>query len=161
MLVMLAFSQVGYYFVMHQAQHERKEFVEELLHKTIADDELIIIDFTTNKEKVYWQEEGKEFFFEGDMYDLVKTKNENEKIFFYCINDKKEKELINNYNAETKNNSSKDKKAKNNFDTSSSPLFLLELCDLFLSKSDTTKYPLPISPILSGKADNALKPPQA
>lgn len=161
MLVMLAFSQIGYYFVMQQAQQEQKKYIKELLHKNVADELLTIIDFTTKKEKIYWEEEGKEFFYEGEMYDLVKTKNENEKTFFYCINDKKEKELINNYNAATKNNSSKDKKVKNNFDTSSSPLFLLELCNLSVSKLDATKYPLGISLILNLKADAALKPPQA
>ena len=161
MLVMLAFSQIGYYFIMHHEQQEQKEYIKELLQKNLADEVMTIIDFTANKEKIYWEEEGKEFFYEGEMYDLVKTKNENEKIFFYCINDTKEKELINNYNTVTKNNSSKDKKAKINFDTSSSPFFLLELCDLLKLKSESTKYPLNISSILTRKEDSAFKPPRS
>lgn len=62
MLIMLAFRQIGYYFLLNHALQERKEFIQELLHKTLPEDELTIIDFTVNKEKIYWEEEGKDFF---------------------------------------------------------------------------------------------------
>lgn len=161
MLVMLAFSQLGYYFVMHGAQLERKEFIKELLHKNISDDVLTIIDFTKNKQQIYWEEEGKEFFFEGGMYDLVKMKNVDGQITFYCINDQKEEELINNYNTITKNNSSKDKKAKNNIETALSPFLLIKPYSLWAVQSAPKKYQLSISSILTGNADSALKPPKA
>ena len=43
----------------------------------------------------------------------------------YCINDKKEKALIDKYNLITKHNSSQDKKGKNNIDNSIN-LFVIE-----------------------------------
>ena len=161
MMVMLVFSQIGYYFVMHMAQHERKEFIKELLHKNINDDILTVIDFTTNKQKIYWEEEGKEFFFNGDMYDLIKTKNVQGKIFFYCINDEKEKELINNYNTVTKNNSSTDKKTKNTFENSFSPYLLINFCIFFPLKSLNNKYFFTTINIETGNTRADLKPPQA
>lgn len=161
MLVMIAFSQIGYYFVIHYAQQERKEFIKELLYKNISDDVLTIIDFTKNKEKIYWEEEGKEFSFEGGMFDIVKIKNVYGHITFYCINDQKEEELINNYNTTIKNNSSKDKKTKNNIETAFSPFLLIKPYYLLAIKSPEKKYQLIISPILTENADSALKPPQA
>ena len=161
MLVMMAFSQIGYYFVIHYAQQKQKEFIKELLFKNISDDVLTIIDFTKNKEKIYWEEEGKEFSFEGGMFDIVKIKNVDGHITFYCINDQKEEELINNYNTTIKNNSSKDKKTKNNIETAFSPFLLIKPYCLLAIKSSAKKYQLIISPILTENADSALKPPQA
>ena len=157
----MAFSQIGYYVVMHQAQQERKEYIKELLLKNFADNGLTVIDYTTNNKKIFWEEEGKEFFFKGDMYDLVKTKTVNGRIYFYCINDEKEKELINNYNTVTKNNSGTDKKAKNTFENICSPYILMHLYILFSIKNSITKYPYTISNIETGNANAALKPPQA
>lgn len=113
---MLAYSQVGYYFVMRHFQNEQKEAVKEKIFRQIKDEELEII--SVNNQKIYWEEEGKEFFLNGKMYDVVKTKTVNGMVMLYCINDKKEKAYIDNYNSITKNNSSSDKKGKNFFDNS-------------------------------------------
>ena len=56
-----------------------------------------VISLSGNKE-IYWEEKGKEFMFKGEMYDVVKTKTVNGKVMLYCINDKKEKALVDNYN---------------------------------------------------------------
>ena len=161
MLIMMAFSQMGYYFLLNHAQQEQKEFIQELLHKTLPEDELTIIDFTGNKEKIYWEEEGKEFFFEGKMYDLVKMKNDNGQIIFYCINDKQEEELINNNSTIIKNNSFQNKKTKNNIETAFCPFLVTKPLDLSANKSPAKKFWLSISSILAQNADCALKPPQA
>jgi hypothetical protein len=52
------------------------------------------------------------------MYDVVKSKTVKGKVMLYCINDKKEKTLVDNYNIITKHNSSTDKKGKNIIDNS-------------------------------------------
>jgi hypothetical protein len=52
------------------------------------------------------------------MYDVVRRKVVKGKEILYCIADKKEKSLVDNYNAITKKNSSSDKKEKNSIDNS-------------------------------------------
>ncbi len=103
---------------MHHSRHLQKEAIKEKIFKQLKDDELQIISYTENKEHIYWEEDGKEFLFNGEMYDVVKTTIVDNKTILYCINDKKEKALVEKYNSITKQNSSSDKKGKNNIDNS-------------------------------------------
>ena len=116
-IAVLAYSQVGYYFVMRHHQHEQKEFIKEKILRELKDEELEIITLD-DPQKIYWEEDGKEFLLNGQMFDVVKARTVNGKQILYCINDKKEKALIDNYNLITKHNSSPDKKGKNSFDNS-------------------------------------------
>lgn len=116
-ITVLGYSQVGYYFVMRHFQDEQKEAIREKILAELKDEQLAVIS-VNNNQNIYWEEEGKEFLLNGEMYDVVKTKIVNGKAMLYCINDKKEKSLIDNYNLITKNNSSSDKKGKAAFDNS-------------------------------------------
>ena len=118
LIAVFAYGQVGYYIVMHHSQSVQKEVIKEKILSQLKEDELEIISVSDNHKQIYWEEEGKEFLFNGEMYDVVKRKIINGKVVLYCINDKKEKELVDNYNLITKHNSSSDKKGKNNIDNS-------------------------------------------
>lgn len=124
-ICVLAYSQVGYYFVIRHSQNLQKRSIKQKIKSQLTDKHLQIISLTDNKKEIYWEEEGKEFFFKGEMFDVVKTKILNGNILLYCINDKKEKELVNHYNTLTKENSSTDKKSKIKPDNSTN-LFLVE-----------------------------------
>jgi hypothetical protein len=41
-----------------------------------------------------WEKPGKEFWLNGNLYDIVKTEKHNEIIYYWCINDDQEKELF-------------------------------------------------------------------
>jgi hypothetical protein len=56
--------------------------------------EIIVAEETKN---IQWQDDGKEFSLNGEMFDVTKIKKENGKTVLYCINDKKEKELLQNF----------------------------------------------------------------
>ncbi|MDQ6758056.1 MAG: hypothetical protein M3004_14125 [Bacteroidota bacterium] len=83
-----------------------------VIQNQITFNELEKICYSDNQQKIYWEDEGKEFLFNRQMYDVVNTKVENGKTILYCVKDKKEKEIIDRYNLITKNNSSAGKKAK-------------------------------------------------
>lgn len=102
LIAVLAYSQIGYYFIMHYSQHVQKRVIQEEIYQQLKDEELEIISLTDNKQHINWEEEGKEFLLNGEMYDVVKTKTINGKLILYCINDKKEKSLIDKYNFVTK-----------------------------------------------------------
>ena len=47
-------------------------------------------------DKIVWEEENKEFSIEGALYDVARIKKIDGKTFLYCINDKKEEQLLDN-----------------------------------------------------------------
>jgi hypothetical protein len=49
------------------------------------------------KSDIIWTEENKEFIYHGEMFDVVKVKTDNNSKYYYCINDKKEKQLITDF----------------------------------------------------------------
>lgn len=102
---------------MRHFQSSQKDVIKEKILNQLKEEELQVISLTDNKE-IYWEEKGEEFLFRGEMYDVVKTKTVNGKVMLYCINDKKERGLVDNYNLVTKHNSSSDKKGKNTIDNS-------------------------------------------
>ena len=45
-------------------------------------------------DKILWQEDNKEFSIDGVLYDVARIKKSGGKTFLYCINDKQEKQLL-------------------------------------------------------------------
>lgn len=55
--------------------------------------------------KLYWENEN-EFRFKGEMYDVVEMKPQGNQVIIRCIPDKKETALLNEYQKNSKHNSS-------------------------------------------------------
>ena len=122
LLAVLVYSQVGYYFVLRYSQEKQKEAVKKEILGTLKLQDLEAVS-VNDHPAILWEEEGKEFLLNGEMYDVVKSSTVNGKQILYCINDKKEKTLIDRYNTITNNNSSADKKGKNNIGNASNLFF--------------------------------------
>jgi len=45
-------------------------------------------------DKIEWEEKNKEFSLNGILYDVARIEKKEGKTFLYCINDKKEKQLL-------------------------------------------------------------------
>jgi hypothetical protein len=71
-----------------------KEAAREQVVKQIPENLLNKICIQDNGDAIHWEEEGKEFSFNGEMYDVVKIKNEYGKTYAFCISDKKEDKVI-------------------------------------------------------------------
>lgn len=128
-ILLLAYSQYGYYIVLHHLQSAEKETIKQKIFAQVSEKELQVVSLTDNKHEIFWEEEGKEFLFRGDWYDVVKTKCIDGKIILYCINDKKEAQLVAKYNSITKHNTASDKNVKHSID----PILLFTYCDEHLS----------------------------
>ena len=116
LILLLAFTQLGYYFFMSGTQDNLKSEMRTRIYGQLNPSELEIITLTGNQENILWEENGNEFSFKGEMFDLVKKVNENGIELLYCINDVKEKQLVDRYNEITKHNSS-GKKEHSNIET--------------------------------------------
>jgi hypothetical protein len=90
-LLVIFINQLGYYFVHSLQQYEVRKEIKRAMLANIPESQLEIIAAQGEME---WEEEGKEFYFEGHMYDVVKTKLLDGKTVYYCINDTKEKQLL-------------------------------------------------------------------
>ena len=79
---------------------------------------------------VIFKDEGKEFMYDGEMYDMQSISTDGDYMVFHCINDNTEKELLSGLNSHV----------KNNFDTNSTPTQKQDsskkiIKDLFLHKN--------------------------
>lgn len=71
----------------------REEMIEKISHHIISDELTCIIGTDQNLAKIEWERDGEEFWFEGELFDVVKTENNNGIISYFCISDKKEANL--------------------------------------------------------------------
>jgi hypothetical protein len=113
LLAMLFTSQVGYYFIYTVHQFILKEEMEKELLSLIPESSLDVFVAEDLGNKIVWEEENKEFYIEGALYDVARIKKIDGKTFLYCINDKKEKLLLDDL-ANAVNGNHGNKQEKNN-----------------------------------------------
>jgi len=96
LLAILFTSQVGYYFIYTVHQYIIKEEVERELLTHIPESSLEVFVAEELGDKILWEEENKEFSIDGVLYDVARIKKSEGKTFLYCLNDKQEKQLLDN-----------------------------------------------------------------
>ena len=88
--------------------------MEAKLFAHIPENELEIIVLEENAGHIKWEKEEKEFVLDGELYDVAKIKKERGRTLLYCINDKKEKQLLQDYSKALKSTTHPGKSGKNN-----------------------------------------------
>ena len=92
-LLILFGSQVGRYLYYSFQQHQIRAEMKRQLVANLPDSSLELI--VENQNNTFrWEEEGKEFYQNGQMYDVVKSTVKDGRTILYCINDKKEEDLL-------------------------------------------------------------------
>jgi len=85
------FNQIGYqalYLVQQLiVQEEQKELAFSMLPDSF-------LEKIRDNDQIKWEEEGKEFYMNGNMYDVVKTRVIHGEKIFFVVNDKRESELL-------------------------------------------------------------------
>ncbi len=107
LLLILAFSYVGYFYFSVAQQHFHKIGFRKNILQNIQKKELIAVDVADYAGKILWEEKDKEFQLQGKMYDVVKTDTVCGKIIFYCVDDETEAKLVEKYTNTTNQNHSK------------------------------------------------------
>jgi hypothetical protein len=75
-------------------QYQIKEAVKHELLAKLPESSLEIIDANAHKNDIEWEEEDREFYLHGQMYDVAFIKISNGKKLIYCLNDSKEEDLM-------------------------------------------------------------------
>jgi hypothetical protein len=97
MLFTLTLNIVGYRVVFFFRQQEIKAEMRNLI-RSMANHQTDIPAILFYKEEelknVKWEDDGKEFELNDEMYDVIEKRTENGKIIIVCIGDKNETALI-------------------------------------------------------------------
>ncbi len=80
--------------------------MEAVIEQFVDNDHLERISISPeNQQKLKWERAGKEFWYEGKLYDIVRTEIQGEVTHYYCIDDTDETQLayqfIENINKQT------------------------------------------------------------
>lgn len=93
LLLIVVLSQFGYYCFYAYQIYCAKQLAKEQLFNQIPDEALTGIRLNDNKQ-IYWEEEGKELSFKGQMYDVVREKVRNGNTYLLCVSDEREDKLL-------------------------------------------------------------------
>jgi hypothetical protein len=98
LLGIFIFSLEGAYLLFIYRQNANSIEIKTRILNNLNDDELTLI-VIPNRElhRIQWVNKNSEFVYENQMYDIVRTKSEAGQTRFYCIYDKTEQKLIDEF----------------------------------------------------------------
>ena len=91
LLLLVFIGQVGYYFFYTIERSAVRSEMDKELETKISKNVLQVIVLEENP--VIWEEQGKEFYLDGILYDVAAIEKQNGKTLMHCFADKKELEL--------------------------------------------------------------------
>ena len=112
------------YFVMIEGSYLQFKLSQLILQKQIKEelrigannkDLFLVIIPLHNDHNIHWVETNEEFTYKGELYDVVKIKIINNNKYIYCLNDRKEEQLIDHYYKSNTSKKSSEKKIIRNF----------------------------------------------
>ena len=103
-LALFLLQIVGYLPVFKFKQWDIRRKMELMIKENVLNEAVHIITISDdNKTKLHWERADKEFWFDGNLYDIVRSETKGNTTIYYCLNDVKETHLTLNY-AETLKN---------------------------------------------------------
>lgn len=157
LLIIFLFDTGGSFVWFSLKQSAIRNDVGEEIEKGLDDSDLTLITVPADGETgLRWIRAGKEFAYHGELFDVVRIRKENRKINYYCLKDKKEKQLIADFNKNSNSRRESDKR-----------IILLDIkyipvkkdLKLFLSSADLT-FPILFYLYQSEPADIHSPPPR-
>ena len=140
LVLVFFYSFIGFYLNFAIEQYVIKEQVKEKIIRNLPDNELTIIRISSHVNgKITWIEDGKEFRLEGNLYDVVKIKEEKGSISYYCFCDVKESKLLANLDNLVKDQSDHSK-SKTNLNKQHINVFFQQILPSFGLTESTIHY---------------------
>ncbi|NPA44194.1 MAG: hypothetical protein GXO49_01535, partial [Chlorobi bacterium] len=92
LLIVILLVSNGYYLYFKYLQNNIQKEMKQVVKSGLSEKDFsVIVVSEENEKEIIWIKKNKEFRYKGFMYDIVKTKQLNNKKYYYCINDIKEK----------------------------------------------------------------------
>jgi hypothetical protein len=97
-LALCLLNTVGYFPVFKLAQRQIYNDIEALIEQSFSNDHLHLISISSeNQHALHWQRAGKEFWYNGQLYDIVRLEKKDGITHYYCIKDTAETRLAYQY----------------------------------------------------------------
>jgi hypothetical protein len=110
-LAATVFDFGGYFLFFNLMKKDVRNEIRREIEKGIPEGDLIVISVSAGMtDRIDWIEAGREFRWEGEMYDVVKSRADGDRIDYFCLKDGKEKELIAGYEKSHSNRGNQDRK---------------------------------------------------
>lgn len=106
LLTCLSLTFSGYHLIFYLQRAALKSEMKTFLKDQKTHKDVVQINFTNEELSQLEWEGDDEFFFQGEMYDVIQKKNDGNKTVILCIPDKKETALLNEYQKTHKRNTS-------------------------------------------------------
>lgn len=92
----LTFLKIGGFVAILGITREiiRKQVFQKIKDKVVVADTKCIVGTTENLKKIIWEKENKEFWFDGELYDLIRIEDKHGVKHYFCLSDKNEKQII-------------------------------------------------------------------
>jgi hypothetical protein len=91
------YSFIGLYLNFEVARFSIKEEIKEKIIHNLPESELSLIKIPSGThEKIIWMEEGREFKYQGNMFDVVRICKKADTTYYSCFSDVKESKLLAN-----------------------------------------------------------------
>lgn len=91
LLLIVFLNHAGYYlFSLVQQMELKREAREAIIHSL----PLTELDCIVSNPDIRWEEEGKEFYYNGHMYDVATIREEAGRTVIYCLKDSKETDWL-------------------------------------------------------------------
>lgn len=95
LLVIFLFNTAGYFIAFKAVRYQIKKEIQSEIKLGLKPSELTAITIDKGKlDKLDWLENGKEMYYKGELYDIVKSSENTTSITYYCIDDNQEESLF-------------------------------------------------------------------
>lgn len=94
LLAVFLFNSIGYYLTFFAVRAHHKNAIVYHLKLSIPEKQLRAFTFEKSAvNQIVWESKGKEFFLNGDLFDVVRTTETASTITYHCISDSLESKL--------------------------------------------------------------------
>jgi hypothetical protein len=112
LMALFAYLQAGYFFHTNALRMSARSAARRNIRAELPGSVLEKFTFDAIAKDLHWEEADKEFWLHGELYDVVKISIENSQRIIYCINDSKEKQIVEQQLKQTSQNAGDGKRTK-------------------------------------------------
>ena len=94
MLLPLGYTQWAYYGQFIIVQWQMKEAAREAWIAAQPDNAFLRVSLVTIETHGKWEERGKECWYQGHLYDVIRTRISGDTTWLFCLDDEQEEDLI-------------------------------------------------------------------
>ncbi len=114
LLGIFLFNTAGYFIAFKILQYQIQKEIKTEIKQQLDPSECTIITIPKHElNNIAWEDEGEEFYYKEELYDIIRSTETKDSITFCCINDQKEEELLEKLNDHIDRHSIEHKSLKN------------------------------------------------